>query len=145
MLMILLPQSNLESKSKSMSKSKRQRISPNSMAVPRRLPCPTDLITPLAPSLPAGPPGACKKANCLALAPDPGDNRPMTAAIVVNEIERMPPEEHSPVIQPAIELARKRQLSGSGLATLAQRMAESHDPAEVEKLKSALTRGFYGG
>ncbi len=33
MLMILLPQSNLESKSKSMSKRKRQGISPNSMAV----------------------------------------------------------------------------------------------------------------
>jgi hypothetical protein len=30
------------------------------------------------------------------------------------------------------------------LAALAQRMVESEDPAEVEKLKSALTRGFYG-
>ncbi len=33
MLIILLPQSNLESKSKSMSKSKRQGIAPNPMAV----------------------------------------------------------------------------------------------------------------
>jgi hypothetical protein len=36
LIMILLPGSNLESKSKSMSKSKRQGISPNSMAVRRR-------------------------------------------------------------------------------------------------------------
>jgi hypothetical protein len=33
LLMILLPQSNLEMKSKSMIKSKRQGVSPNSMAV----------------------------------------------------------------------------------------------------------------
>ncbi|HEY5043034.1 MAG TPA: hypothetical protein VIK53_13640 [Verrucomicrobiae bacterium] len=56
----------------------------------------------------------------------------------------MPPEEQSRVIQYAIELARKRQLSGKELAVLAQRMVESEDPDEVEKLKSALTRGFYG-
>ena len=68
----------------------------------------------------------------------------MTATSVIEEIEQMPPEEQSRVIQFAIELARKRQLSGKELALLAQRMVESDDPAEVEKLKSALTRGFYG-
>jgi len=68
----------------------------------------------------------------------------MTATTVIEEIERMPPEEQSRVIQFAIELARKRQLSGKELTALAQRMVESDDPAEVEKLKSALTRGFYG-
>lgn len=68
----------------------------------------------------------------------------MTATTVIEEIEQMPPEEQSRVIQYAIELARKRQLSGKELAVLAQRMVESEDPDEVEKLKSALTRGFYG-
>jgi isocitrate/isopropylmalate dehydrogenase len=68
----------------------------------------------------------------------------MTATSVIEEIEQMPPEEQSRVIQFAIELARKRQLSGKELTLLAQRMVESDDPAEVEKLKSALTRGFYG-
>ena len=68
----------------------------------------------------------------------------MTAAAVIEEIEQMPPEDQSRVIQFAIELARKRQLSGKELTALAQRMVESDDPAEVEKLKSALTRGFYG-
>ena len=68
----------------------------------------------------------------------------MTATSVIEEIEQMPPEEQSRVIQFAIEFARKRQLSGKELALLAQRMVESDDPAEVVKLKSALTRGFYG-
>lgn len=68
----------------------------------------------------------------------------MTAAAVIEEIEQMSPEEQSRVIQFAIELARKRQLSGKELGLLAQRMVESTDPAEIERLKAALTRGFYG-
>ena len=68
----------------------------------------------------------------------------MTATAVIEEIQQMPPEDQSRVIQFAIELARKRQLSGKELTALAQRMVESDDPAEIEKLKSALTRGFYG-
>jgi hypothetical protein len=68
----------------------------------------------------------------------------MTATAVIEEIEQLPPDEQSRVIQYAIELARKRQLSGEELAVLAQRMVDSDDPAEIEKLKSALTRGFYG-
>ena len=68
----------------------------------------------------------------------------MTAAAVIEEIEQMPPEDQSRVIQYTIELARRRQLTGKELAALAQRMVESDDPAEIERLKSALTRGFYG-
>ena len=34
--------------------------------------------------------------------------------------------------------------TGLLLSALARRMVESDDPAEVEKLKSALTHGFYG-
>ena len=73
-----------------------------------------------------------------------GDNFVMTATAVIEQIENLPPEEQSRVIQFAIELARKRQLTGKELAALAHRMVESDDPAEVERLKSALTRGFYG-
>jgi hypothetical protein len=68
----------------------------------------------------------------------------MTATSVIEEIKQLSPGEQSRVIQFAVELARTRQLSGEELAALAQRMVESDDPAEVEKLKSALTRGFYG-
>ena len=48
------------------------------------------------------------------------------------------------MIQFAFELARERQLPGKKLSELAQRMADSDDPAEVEKLKAEITRGFYG-
>jgi len=44
----------------------------------------------------------------------------------------------------AIELAGSRQLSGQQLGELAERLASSHDPAEIARLKSAMTRGFYG-
>jgi len=68
----------------------------------------------------------------------------MTATAVIEEIKHLPPAEQSRVIQFAVELARTRQLAGKELSALAQRMVESDDPAEVEKLKSALTHGFYG-
>jgi hypothetical protein len=68
----------------------------------------------------------------------------MTATKVIEEIKHLPPAEQSQVIQFAFELARTRQLLGKELSALAQRMVDSDDPAEVEKLKSALARGFRG-
>jgi hypothetical protein len=68
----------------------------------------------------------------------------MTATAVIEEIKHLSPSEQSRVIQFAVELARTRRLAGTELSILAQRMVESADPAEVEKLKSALTHGFYG-
>jgi hypothetical protein len=43
-----------------------------------------------------------------------------------------------------MELARERQLSGEKLSELAQRMADSDNPAEVQKLREEIHRGFYG-
>jgi hypothetical protein len=68
----------------------------------------------------------------------------MTATNVIEEIKHLPRAEQSRVIHFAIELARKRQSPGKKLSALAQRMADSDDPAEVEKLKSEITSGFYG-
>ena len=68
----------------------------------------------------------------------------MTAAKVIEEIMLLPREEQSLVLEFAFELARKRQLPGKELSALAQRMADSNDRAEVERLKSEITRGFYG-
>jgi hypothetical protein len=68
----------------------------------------------------------------------------MTAAKVIQEIMHLPRDEQSRVIEFAFELARKRQLSGDELSDLAQRLVNSDNPAEVEKLKSEITRGFYG-
>jgi hypothetical protein len=68
----------------------------------------------------------------------------VTAAKVIEEILHLPREEQSRVLDFALELKRKRQLSGNELTALAQRMVDSNDPAEVEKLKLEITRGFYG-
>ncbi|MCX6905517.1 MAG: hypothetical protein NTW03_18975 [Verrucomicrobia bacterium] len=68
----------------------------------------------------------------------------MTATGVIEEIKHLPRVEQSRVIQFAFELARTRQLPGEKLSELAQRMVESGDPAEVERLKAEITRGFYG-
>jgi len=68
----------------------------------------------------------------------------MTAAKVIEEIEHLPPNEQAEVIQFAVELARSRQLTPQELGQLADRLAESEDPAEIIRLKSAMTRGFYG-
>ena len=68
----------------------------------------------------------------------------MTAAKVIEEIDDLPPAEQAKVIQYAVKLARRRQLSADELGELAERLANTQDPTEVLRLKSALTRGFYG-
>ena len=68
----------------------------------------------------------------------------MTAATVIEEIKHLPRAEQSRVIQFAFELARERQLSGDKLSELAQRMADSENPDEVQKLREEIHRGFYG-
>jgi len=68
----------------------------------------------------------------------------MTATGVIEEIKNLPRAEQSRVIEFALELARERQLSGDELAKLAQRMVDSNDPTEVQRLRDEIHRGFYG-
>ena len=68
----------------------------------------------------------------------------MTSAAIIEEIKRLPPAEQIEVIQFTSELARKRQLTATELGELADRLATSDDSAEIIRLKSAMTRGFYG-
>jgi uncharacterized membrane protein len=68
----------------------------------------------------------------------------MTATKVIDEIKQLPPNEQAEVIRFTLELARSRQLSGKELGELADRLANPKDPAEIVRLKSAMTRGFYG-
>ena len=68
----------------------------------------------------------------------------MKAAEVIEEIKQLQPDEQAQVIQFAVELARRRQLSAKELGDMAERLAQATDPAEVARLKSAMTRGFYG-
>ena len=68
----------------------------------------------------------------------------MSAQQVIEEIKHLPRAEQSRVIKFAFELASERQLSGEKLSELAQQMADSDDPAEVQKLRDEIHRGFYG-
>lgn len=68
----------------------------------------------------------------------------MTASAVIEEIKQMPREEQSRVIRFVHELARKRQLTGEELGDLAKQMVEAKDPAEADRLKEEIVRGFYG-
>jgi hypothetical protein len=68
----------------------------------------------------------------------------MTAAKVIEEMDSLPPGEQAKVIRHAFDLAHRRQLSADELGDLAERLAASSDPAEIIRLKSAMTRGFYG-
>jgi hypothetical protein len=68
----------------------------------------------------------------------------MTATGVIEEIKQLTPGEQSRVIRFTMELARERQLSGEKLSELAQQMADSDNPAEVQKLREEIHRGFYG-
>jgi hypothetical protein len=68
----------------------------------------------------------------------------MSAVQVIEEIKHLPREEQSRVLRFALELARERQLPGKKLSELAQQMADSNDPAEANKLREEIHRGFYG-
>jgi hypothetical protein len=63
---------------------------------------------------------------------------------VIEDIKHLPPAEQAAVIQFAFQLARTRPLTGSELTSLAQRLADSDDPADVARLKTSLVGGFYG-
>jgi hypothetical protein len=69
----------------------------------------------------------------------------MSAADVIQEIKQLPAAEQAEVIKFTLQLARTRPLTANELTSLAQSMAESDDPAEVERLKTSIARGFYGG
>src|SRR3972149_7041236 len=68
----------------------------------------------------------------------------MNSAAIIEEIKQLSPAEQVEVIQFTSELARKRQLTATELGEMANRLAESDEPAEISRLKSALRRGFSG-
>ncbi|HEV2435937.1 MAG TPA: hypothetical protein VG077_08055 [Verrucomicrobiae bacterium] len=68
----------------------------------------------------------------------------MSASDVIEEIKQLPPADQAEVIQFAFQLARTRPLTAGELTVLAQRMTDTDDPAEAERLKTSITRGFYG-
>ena len=68
----------------------------------------------------------------------------MSATQVIEEIKHLSPAEQAEVIRFAFQLARTRPLTSQELTALAQRMADSDDPAEVARLRTSIASGFYG-
>ena len=66
----------------------------------------------------------------------------MSVTQVIEEIKHLTPAEQAEVIQFAFKLARTRPLTASELTSLAQRMTESNDPAEAERLKTSIVCAF---
>jgi hypothetical protein len=69
----------------------------------------------------------------------------VTAEQVIHEIETLPVEDQVKVIRFAYRLDAQRKLTGPELASLADRMVRSTDPAETLMLREEVMRGFYGG
>ena len=69
----------------------------------------------------------------------------VTAAKIIEEIKKLPPEQQAEVIRFAYHLDAERRLSGKDLSALAERMTRATDPAEAALVREAIVRGFYGG
>lgn len=69
----------------------------------------------------------------------------MTGAEIIEEIKRLPSEERAKVLAFTRSVADNSPLSPEALGELANRMVETRDPAEAERLKEKIVRGFYGG
>lgn len=69
----------------------------------------------------------------------------MTADQVIHEIEALPREEQARVIRFACRLDAQRRRTGPELASLADHLVRSTDPAEALRLREEIARGFYGG
>ena len=68
----------------------------------------------------------------------------MNASQIIQEISSLPPEEQAKVVRFAYALDAERRLSGPELSALASRMVATDDPAEAARLRTEITRGFYG-
>ncbi|MBI5387525.1 MAG: hypothetical protein HZA90_22935 [Verrucomicrobia bacterium] len=68
----------------------------------------------------------------------------MTAAEIIEAINQLPREEQTKVVEFARQVTRERLLSPEELGELAQRMAETDDLAEADRLQRQIVRGFYG-
>jgi len=69
----------------------------------------------------------------------------MTAVEIIREIKRLPQEERDQVIEFVRHAEESPMLNPEELGALAKRMVKATDPAEADRLREEITRGFYGG
>ena len=68
----------------------------------------------------------------------------MSAAEIIEQIKRLPPDEREKVRNFARENLEDGQLPADELGELTRQMVDSNDPAEKARLKKQIIRGFYG-
>jgi hypothetical protein len=68
----------------------------------------------------------------------------MSAAEIIEQIQRLPEGEKEKVRRFARLKLEAGQLSGEQLGALAQRMIEAPDAEEADRLEQEIIRGFYG-
>jgi hypothetical protein len=68
----------------------------------------------------------------------------VSAAEIMNQIERLPLDEREKLRNYARERLEPGQLPGRELAILIQKMYDATDPAEKKRLEDEIVRGFYG-
>lgn len=68
----------------------------------------------------------------------------MSATEIIEQIKRLPPDERERVRNFTRENLEPGQLPADELGELTRRMVEATDPAEKERLKQEIIRGFYG-
>jgi len=68
----------------------------------------------------------------------------MTGAEIIEEIKRLPVEERAKVLAFTRSVTDNQLLTPEELGELANRMVETRDPAEADRLKEKIVRGFYG-
>ncbi len=68
----------------------------------------------------------------------------MSAQQIIEAIKELPPEQRAEVVRFARRYETVPQLTPGELGTLADRLAEATDPAEIARLDSAIVNGFYG-
>ena len=68
----------------------------------------------------------------------------MNALEIIEEIKRLPQEEQTKVLDFARQMTQSGRLTPEQLGKLAQSMADTQDPAEADRLREQIIRGFYG-
>jgi hypothetical protein len=68
----------------------------------------------------------------------------VNAREIIREIESLPRDEQVEVIRFVYRLDAERKLSGGELTSLAERLADTAEPAAALILRDAIVRGFYG-
>jgi hypothetical protein len=62
----------------------------------------------------------------------------------MQEIKNLKPDDQATVVQFAYKLDAERQLSGNEITALAKKMVATTDAVEKARIRTQITRGFYG-